>query len=119
MHGTVMGEGSEALAVYGSLRPGGANHWVINRIAGEWRTGTVDGWQFEITWGPAEGYDGFIADTHGSHVEVDVLISDHLHKKWREIDDFEGPGYRRIAIEVVLDDGSTMTAQIYETLADS
>lgn len=107
-----------ALAVYGSLRPGEPNHWVVRSIPGEWRQGTVRGWTFEITWGPAEGYDGFLPDDDGSVSEVDVLISDALSKRWREIDDFEGPGYERRMIEVTLDDATTIDAEIYVALTE-
>lgn len=107
------------MAVYGSLVPGEANHWVVSRIAGEWNTGVVRGWAFELTWGPAEGYDGFVADADGSDVPVHVLVSEELPRRWREIDDFEGPGYRRVPIEVEFDDGSTVVASIYESLTDS
>lgn len=106
--------GSAALAVYGSLRPGETNHWVISRIAGEWLKGVVRGWTFEITWGPAEGYDGFIPDDDGAEVEVDVLVSDQLPKRWREIDDFEGAGYDRRVIDVLVQ-GDVIPASIYVT----
>ena len=95
-----------ALAVYGSLMPGEPNHWVVSRIPGEWRAGTVRGWTFEVTWGPAQGYDGFVADDDGSDVAVQVLVSEALPRRWREIDDFEGPGYRRVPVEVEFEDGT-------------
>lgn len=109
----------QVLAVYGSLSRGEANHWVINQIAGDWFPGTVRGWRFEITWGPAEGYDGFIADSEGSVVQVELLVSDKLDKNWREVDDFHGDGYRRIPIEVMLESGEVLVAQIYEAVPDS
>ncbi len=104
---------SAALAVYGSLAPGEPNHWVVSRIEGEWVQGTVHGYVFEVTWGPADGYQGFIADPQGSAVEVSVLRSTQLEKKWREIDEFEGPGYDRLPIPVWLDDGTIIEADIY------
>lgn len=108
----------EALAVYGSLAPGESNHWVVNRIRGDWITGTVRGHCFEITWGPAEGYQGFIPDPDGSAVSVSVLLSAELGTKWREIDEFEGEGYERSLIEVVLDDGTHRQAHIYVALTE-
>jgi len=108
-----------ALAVYGSLAPGESNHWVVSRIRGEWVEGAVLGHVFEITWGPAEGYQGFIPDPEGSNVAVAVLVADELDAKWREIDDFEGPGYERVLIEVSIGGGQTRLAHIYVALTDT
>lgn len=107
-----------ALAVYGSLAPGESNHWVVSRIPGEWLPGVVHGYLFEVTWGPAEGYEGFLPDVDGHEVGVWVLRSNDLDKKWREIDDFEGPGYQRQQISVRLDRGDEVEAQIYVALTD-
>lgn len=110
----------EHLATYGTLAPGEDNHWLVRNIAGEWRTGTVTGWAYPIGFGPADGYPGFTHDPDGPPVEVAVLSSDRLDRHWREIDDFEGPGYRRIEVEVTLIDSelsisNPLTAWIYET----
>lgn len=116
------------LATYGTLRPGEENHWVVRGIAGEWRDGTVRGWTYPLGFGPAEGYPGFTADPDGPPVAVSVLTTDPatLDRHWREIDDFEGPGYRRVEIDVALDavpdsdaPASTVRAWIYETDPDA
>lgn len=113
------GSGEEALAVYGTLAPGESNHWVVSSIAGAWVQGTVRGYVFDLTWGPAEGYPGFIPAADGNRVAVWVLRSDQLPKRWRQIDDFEGDGYVRQPIDVTLDDGEIIDAQIYVALTDS
>ena len=110
---------STALAAYGSLRPGEPNHWVVNRIKGTWVPGVVRGWVFELTFGPAEGYDGFVPDPDGGEVEVDVLVGPDLEKRWREIDDFEGPGYERRTIDVRLTSGETIEASVYVALTEA
>jgi len=107
------------LAVYGSLAPGEANHWVLSRIEGDWLQGTVFGHRFEITWGPAEGYDGFILDPDGSEVPVWVLRSTQLAEKWREIDEFEGEGYERLPVQITLAGGMAAIAQMYLARTDS
>lgn len=108
-----------ALAVYGTLAPGEENHWVLARIEGDWVSGTVRGWRFEIGWGPAEGYPGFVPDVDGQTVPVQVLVSEKLDSHWHEIDEFEGPGYERQTIEVTLASGDVRAAHIYVTLADN
>lgn len=112
------GDPTTALAVYGSLVPGEANHWVVSRISGDWVTGTTRGYTFDITWGPADGYEGFLPDPDGGEVELSVLLSTELDKKWREIDDFEGNGYERRQLPVQLADGTVVDAHIYVALTD-
>lgn len=110
---------AESLATYGTLAPGESNHWVVSRIDGEWLEGTVTGYVFEITWGPAEGYLGFLPTPDGIEVAVAVLRSGVLSKRWREIDDFEGAGYERQHVEVTLTSGDVITAWIYVALTDT
>ncbi len=108
-----------ALAVYGSLVPGEEHHWVVSRLSGDWLAGEVHGYLFEVTWGPAQGYLGFLPEPEGHIVDVWVLSSPDLDKKWREIDDFEGPGYERQSISVRLKYGGEVEAQIYVALTDT
>lgn len=105
----------EHLATYGTLMPSGENHWMVRNIAGEWSNGTVAGWTYPIGFGPAESYPGLTLDPAGPTVELAVLSSDRLDKHWREIDEFEGPGYKRIQCDVQLDSGDSVRAWIYET----
>ena len=113
-----MTEEASALAVYGSLAPGESNHWVVRSIDGDWVPGVLTGFQFEITWGPADGYQGFLPDDTGNDVPVMVLISDQLEKNWHTIDDFEGQGYERRSLPVALEDGKTIDAFVYVALTE-
>ena len=108
-----------ALAVYGSLMPGGENHWVVRGLGGDWVDGVVRGFQFDITWGPAEGCEGFLADDSGNAVPVSVLISDRLEKNWRSVDDFHGEGFERQVVSVTLSDDTAIQAWIYVARTDS
>lgn len=105
------------LAVYGTLMPGAENHWLVRSIVGDWRAGHVTGWTYPIGFGPAEGHLGLTLDSAGVRVPVAVLTSDRLDRHWREIDDFEGPAYRRVECDVALTDdpATTVRAWIYET----
>lgn len=104
--------------MYGTLQPGETNHWVVRPIKGEWLSGTIRGYKFEISWGPADGYPGVILDPSAPELEVTVLVADSLERHWRDIDDFEGPGYRRVSCEVTLADGEKIEAQLYEALSE-
>ena len=102
------------MAFYGTLRPGQENHYEVRSIAGTWSTGFVNGWVYDITWGPADGYPGITLDAGAPPTEVSVLESDELEKHLRRLDDFEGPGYIRREIDVRLENDETVTAWIYE-----
>lgn len=102
------------LALYGILRPGGSHHYEVRSIPGTWTTGTVRGWTYQITWGPADGYDGITLDAAAPTVEVDVLESDELDRHLDRLDRFEGPGYRRVTTDAELEDGSVVEVQIFE-----
>lgn len=102
-----------ALAVYGSLLPGEANHHAMLGITGTWVDGFILGYQFELTWGPAEGYLGVVLDRGGNRIPVKVMVSDNLESHWRRLDDFEGPGYRRVSVEVFSDVNGEPLGQAY------
>ena len=108
-----------ALALYGSLVPGEKNNWVVRSIDGEWLAGGVRGFVFDITWGPAEGFEGFLPDDSGNMVPVMVLVSEQLEKNWRSIDDFHGDGFARRIVPTTLNDQTVIDAWVYVALTDS
>ena len=99
--------------------PGEKNHWVVRGIEGDWVPGTARGFEFEITWGPAEGFEGFLPDENGSQVPVTVLVSDRLAKNWRSVDEFHGDGFVRKTAPVTLSDETVIQAWIYTAFTDS
>ncbi len=107
-----------ALAVYGTLRRGGSNHFIVSRIPGEWFEGTVRGWVYEIAWGDAAGYPGITLSDDAAPMPVDVLSSDALQRHLPDVDRFEGAGYRRVVTTVTLPDGNDLEAWIYEAITD-
>jgi len=103
------------LAVYGTLAPGQPNHHVISGLAGRWLEGTVRGTLHAAGWGASAGYPALRIDPNGAAVPVHLLVSDDLPANWRRLDDFEGPGYRRILVPVHADGGELMAvANLYE-----
>jgi len=58
-----------------------------------------------------EDYPGIIHQ-HGSHVDG-LLYSGINEPVWRRLDRFEGEQYRRMAVTVLLEDGTQTTAQTY------
>lgn len=102
------------LAVYGSLVPGRSNHHQLAELKGEWRTGTVRGRVIQQTWGDEPDYPALIPDPHGEKIDVHVFESSDLPEHWSRLDEFEGPGYRRVLMEVHTD-SETVPAWIYVT----
>ena len=70
------------------------------------------GRRFESGWGAALGFPGLVLDEHGEVVEVQLFESPDLPAHWQRLDEFEGPGYRRVTVAVALAEG-TLPASIY------
>jgi gamma-glutamylcyclotransferase (GGCT)/AIG2-like uncharacterized protein YtfP len=100
------------LAVYGSLAPGEVNHHQLAGLTGNWRRGIVQGKRFESGWGATLGFAGLILDPAGPTVDVQVFESSDLPDHWARLDEFEGPGYRRVVTQVRTADGD-VSACIY------
>jgi gamma-glutamylcyclotransferase (GGCT)/AIG2-like uncharacterized protein YtfP len=106
-------EPAQRLAVYGTLMPGQSNHHHVAGIAGTWSRGTVRGVLHPTSWGAALGYPGIVLDPDGDGVPVHVLESVDLPHHWPRLDDFEGPGYRRVVTSATTEAGSVCVS-IYE-----
>ena len=100
------------LAVYGSLGPGRVNAHVLADLRGDWRAGTVRGRLVKQGWGAWLGFPGMILDPTADAVPVDLLRSPDLPDHWARLDEFEGPGYRRVVVDVRTPD-AVIRASIY------
>jgi gamma-glutamylcyclotransferase (GGCT)/AIG2-like uncharacterized protein YtfP len=112
---------ANALAAYGTLRPGEINHHVVKDMTGQWIEGYIKGYVFDVSWGGADGYPGFHPDRDGHRIPVGVLVCDDWDRHWDRLDRFEGPGYRRSVIQVFHQDSHEPIgqAQVYECLTDN
>ena len=88
------------LATYGSLAPGRPNHHQLDGLEGRWSRGHVRGTLVNAGWGAGLGYPALVLDPAGPAVEVDVFESTSLPAHWSRLDEFEGPGYARVATTV-------------------
>lgn len=91
---------SHALAVYGTLAPGRANHHVVAPLGGDWMPGVVEGDLAPSGWGATLGYPALQPRAGGPLVAVQVLRSPALPRAWPSLDAFEGAGYRRVLVPV-------------------
>jgi gamma-glutamylcyclotransferase (GGCT)/AIG2-like uncharacterized protein YtfP len=103
------------LAVYGTLAPGQCNHHQLAMLDGRWSTGWVTGRLVTLDRGPAAGYPGLIIETAADRVDVHLLTSPGLPAHWSRLDAFEGPGYRRVVVQIATPAGDR-AAWIYEAL---
>ena len=85
----------KALAVYGSLQPGGPNHYILENIPGIWSTGIVRGYLEESGWGAKIGFPGLHLSEQGDEIEVKLFESENLSDLLKQLDDFEGDEYIR------------------------
>lgn len=110
---TAQFEPHNALAAYGTLRPGEVNHHVVKQMKGRWIDGIIRGYVFDVSWGGADGFPGFQPAPDGHHIPVGVLVSDDWDRHWDRLDRFEGPGYRRTVIDVFDPDGRQAIGQAH------
>lgn len=113
LESTASGVGPDTrLATYGTLGPGRPNHGQLSDLSGRWLTGHVRGSLVQAGWGTEFGYPGLILEPDGPLVEVEVFESSALSAHWERLDEFEGPGYRRVAVDVSTAEG-VLAASIY------
>jgi gamma-glutamylcyclotransferase (GGCT)/AIG2-like uncharacterized protein YtfP len=104
-----------ALAVYGSLQPGGPNEHILTPLEGSWTEGFVKGTLEQGGWGAKVGFPGIRLSEKGDPIPVKLFQSKKLEAFWHELDQFEGDEYVRRSCEVSTANGP-VTACIY-TLA--
>ncbi len=100
------------LATYGTLAPGRPNHHQLAGLDGRWLEGLVYGALVDAGWGASLGYPALVLDTHGTAIGVHVFESVDLPAHWSRLDEFEGPGYQRVATTVRTPTGDVQ-ASIY------
>lgn len=110
------GDTGNRLATYGSLAPGKVNHHQLAGLKGRWIRGTVRGRRIDAGWGASLGFPGLILDASGPAVDVFLFESADLVDHWARLDEFEGPGYRRVVTRVCTADGE-VSACIYVVTA--
>jgi gamma-glutamylcyclotransferase (GGCT)/AIG2-like uncharacterized protein YtfP len=105
---------SRSLAVYGSLVPGGSNHYLVQPLGGEWSRGHVEGERYETGWGAPQGYAAMRWIPGAPPIDVHVLITPALTDFWPTLDAFEGSDYRRSLVPVMRAGRLVAVANLYE-----
>jgi gamma-glutamylcyclotransferase (GGCT)/AIG2-like uncharacterized protein YtfP len=100
------------LATYGTLAPGRENHGQLTDLPGRWVVGHVRGSLVDSGWGAELGFPALVLDPDGASIEVFMFESEALRDHWPRVDAFEGPGYRRVSVDVSTPEG-VLSASIY------
>ncbi len=105
------------LVAYGTLAPGESNYHVVEPLGGEWTQVRVRGHRGTSNWREYSGLPAFTPDPTADPIDAWLLEAVTLVDAWPDIDAFEGPGYRRVSIEVTDPTGTALgPAWIYQVL---
>ena len=107
---------NRVLFVYGTLVPGAENAHIMDGMDGKWCEASVRGTRYDTGWGTHKKHPGFIPDANGEIINGLVFISDDLPAHWPRLDKFEGKNYKRVPIRAILENGETISAQIYQAV---
>ncbi len=105
------------LVAYGTLQPGEPNFHVVEPLGGSWRQVRVRGHVGTSSWREYQGLPAFTPDPDAEPLEVWLLETEALATAWPDLDEFEGPGYRRVAVPMWDPSGSPLgEGWIYQAL---
>lgn len=103
----------DTLFVYGTLKPGFANHYILKNIGGAFFKATLYGFQFDRNWEKETGYPGLVESNKDSKVDGFLFVSKNLTQNLKVLDDFETEAYIRKIASITLKDGKKTEAFVY------
>lgn len=103
----------DKLFVYGTLKPGFSNHYILENIGGTCFEASLFGYQFDNEWERKTGYPGLMKGSLNSKIEGFVFISDNLTNNLMVLDDFETEAYIRKIVPVHLKNNTIVDAFVY------
>jgi gamma-glutamylcyclotransferase (GGCT)/AIG2-like uncharacterized protein YtfP len=106
----------DKIFVYGTLKLGEKNSYLLDRIGGEWIEATVKGSLYEEGWGSKFGCPGIKVDEKGQVVRGYIFRSDKLEENISFFDEFEGGEYKRTITDITLKNGLTIKSYIYQLI---
>lgn len=105
---------NQRLFVYGTLAPGRANARLLDGLAGEWQSATVNGSLHPQGWGATHGYPAVRLNPNGMLVPGWIFSSNELQSHWTRLDAFEGDRYQRVLTQATLKNGDRVEVYIYQ-----
>lgn len=101
------------LFVYGTLGPGQSHERLLTQVPGSWHKAIVRGKLYPKGIGKSLGYPAVELDNQGQEIAGNIYTSRQLPKIWRQLDQYEGEGYRRTITQATLSNGQLIDTYIY------
>ena len=101
------------IAVYGTLAPGEARHYMLSPFRGVWTPGFVRGRLESGPWTAMLGMPGLRLDGGAERVPVHVLNAPMLPKAWASLDLLRSAGFTRLLVPVEDSNGVCAVANIF------
>lgn len=101
------------LFVYGTLKPGFTNHYILKNIGGTFFKATLYEFQFDRNWEKETGYLGLVESNKDSKVDGFLFVSKNLTQNLKVLDDFETDAYTRKIVTITLKDGKQVEGFVY------
>ncbi len=99
--------------LYGTLVPGGVNHFRLENEPGQWKVATTRGKLVYQGWGAEHGCPGIIPDDQADIVEGYVFSSPNMPAILAMLDELEGEDYQRVLIQASLTPDEQVEAWVY------
>lgn len=103
----------QRLFVYGTLKPGFENNYILAEIGGVFDKATLFGYTLDNNWEKQTGYPGLVKSDSKSKVAGYLFTSKKLTYNWDVIDNFETNMYIRSKVTVVIDSDVQIDAYTY------
>jgi gamma-glutamylcyclotransferase (GGCT)/AIG2-like uncharacterized protein YtfP len=102
----------DKLFVYGTLKPGFPNHYILKNIGGDFVEASLFGYKFDRIWQKQTGYPGIVEGLSNEKINGFLFISEKLNKNWKVLDDFETKAYIRKKVSISLNN-EKVNAYVY------
>lgn len=109
---------TDRLFVYGTLAPGRPNEHILAELSGSWQPASVKRSLRNEGWGASMGYPGIVLSESGETVDGFIFQSKDLSSYLKQLDDFEGDGYKRVKTLATLENGAIVETYIYVLKSD-
>ena len=106
------------LFVYGTLRPGQSNEYVLSPLNGIFIPATIKAKLYPDGWLPSFPYPGVDLEQPVEDVSGFIFDAPGLASFWGRLDAFEGTNYQRVTTNAIRHDGGKVEVYVYAIVRD-